>query len=81
MAATTFYLFATENYTQVATATGHGGDISFPATVRGWTEAMDCRHAPYTEQSITENCDVARHVRKKYILVNQDQLPDEHTAA
>ena len=81
MADSTFYLFDTETYAQVETATGHGGDVDFPASIGGWTEVLDCRHTPYTEKTIEENCNIARHVRKKYILINQAQLPAEHAGA
>lgn len=81
MADSTFYLFDTESYQQVDTAHGHAGDVTFPAHIGNWTEVLDCRHTPYTEQSIEENCNIARHVRKKYILINQDQLPAGHAEA
>lgn len=78
MADTTFYLFKAEDLTQTASVKGHAGDVDFPASVNDWTEVMDCRHTPYTEQSLAENCEVALGVRKKYILVNEAQLSKEH---
>jgi hypothetical protein len=81
MAETTFYLFNTEDCTRAGSAAGHAGDIEFPASVGGWTEVMDCRHAPYTDKSLAENCDIASHVRKKYILVDEAQLSNEHPSS
>ncbi|AWV88364.1 hypothetical protein [Bradymonas sediminis] len=77
MANTTFYLFKSEDATRAETAVGHGSDVEFPATIGGWTEVLDCRHTPYTEKSIAENCEFAQTVRKVYILVNEAQLSKE----
>lgn len=70
---TTFYLFKTEDDSKFGPVAGKGGDIDFPPTVGGWTEVLDCRHIPYTDKTIAENCELARGVRKKYIIVNADQ--------
>jgi len=57
-----------------------GNDVIFPDEFHGWTDVMDCRHAPYTDQSLEENCHIASHVRKPYILITSDQFEvDEPT--
>lgn len=80
MANTTFYLFKAEDASRAGHANGHAGDVDFPTSVGGWTEVLDCRHTPYTEQTIAENCEFALGVRKVYILVNEAQLSKEHPA-
>ena len=53
----------------------------FPDFVEGWTDVLDCRHPPYTDQSLDENCEIALHVRKPYILVDPSQLEEDDDAA
>lgn len=78
MADPKMYLYDTEDCTQFAEVHGRGGDVVFPPTVGTWTEVLDCRHEPYTGKSLAENCDLAHHVRKKYILVGEDQISKEN---
>lgn len=78
MTATTFYLFKAEDASRAGSAQGHAGDVDFPAEIGGWTSVLDCRHTPYTEQSIAENCEFAVGIHKQYILVNEGQLSTEH---
>lgn len=70
-------LIDTETHSQSAEATRVGQDVVFPDSVDGWTDVLDCRHPPYTDQSIDENCEIADHVRKPYILVDPSQLDEE----
>lgn len=64
----------TEDHARAGEARTSGQDVEFPDFVDGWTDVMDCRHPPYTEQSIDENCEIAHHVRKPYILVAPSRL-------
>ncbi|MEC9441197.1 MAG: hypothetical protein VYE40_08860 [Myxococcota bacterium] len=50
------------------------GEPYFPEHVRGWSDVLDCRHPPYTEKSIEDNCHFADHVHKPFILVNASDL-------
>ncbi len=50
-----------------------GLDVFFPAGI-GWTEVLDGRIAPYTEQAIEDVCHFAEHCRKEYVLVGRSQL-------
>lgn len=81
MASIKLYLYTTEDCARFGEARGRGGDVEFPPAVHGWTEVLDCRVEPYTAKSLAENCDLAHHVRKKYILVGDDQLSKEHPTA
>lgn len=76
---TTLYLYDTATSQRDSEATLVGSDVIFPAHVRGWSDVLDCRHTPYTEKSIEENCHFAEHVHKFYILVASSQL-DSHAA-
>lgn len=58
-------------------ATADGLDIYFPDGVRGWADVLDCRPEPYKDQSLEENCHLAEHVHKKYILVSEAQLAEQ----
>ena len=80
MAATKLYLFDTEGCTRFGEAIGRGGEVTFPPGIDAWTDVLDCRHEPYTGKSLAENCELAHHVRKKYILVGEDQLSKETPA-
>ncbi|MGM0555114.1 MAG: hypothetical protein ACQEVA_01935 [Myxococcota bacterium] len=78
MADSKLYLYETDECQRFDQATLEGKDVVFPATVNGWTDVMDCRCEPYDEKSLEENCDIASHVRKKYILVSEDQVSSEN---
>ena len=73
----TLYLYKAETAEEVATAEKSGLDVHFPPEIAGWTDVLDCREEPYTEQSIAENCAYAQQVHKKYILVEESQLAQE----
>lgn len=77
MPADKLYLYRTDDAERDSEVTGTGGDIVFPHHVRGWSDVLDCRVEPYTEQSLTENCDLAHHVRKRYILVRASQVAQQ----
>lgn len=51
-----------------------GLDVYFPDFVRGWSDVLDARIAPYTSQQLEEICHFAAHVHKKYVLVASSQL-------
>lgn len=57
-----------------------GLDVYFPAFVRGWSDVLDARIAPYTSQKIEDICHFAAHVHKKYILVAASQLKKDGLA-
>jgi hypothetical protein len=78
MASSKLYLYDTEDCSQFGEASGRGGDVTFPGAVRGWTDVLDCRVEPYVEKSLSDNCEIAHHVRKKYILVSEDQISQQH---
>lgn len=46
-----------------------GLDVFFPNNVRGWADVLDCRIAPFSSQTVEENCEFADTVRKKFVLV------------
>ena len=69
----TLHLFDVYTFQEVATPTLYGQDVAFPDFVRGWSDVLDSRVEPYTQQSIEEICRFAQHVHKKYILVTQAQ--------
>ncbi len=71
------YLYKAKTAEQSGTAEKAGLDVYFPSDVAGWTDVLDCREEPYTEQSIAENCAYARRVHKKYILVEESQIAQE----
>lgn len=52
-------------------------NLRTPEEIYGWKDVMDCRHPPYTDNSVEENCHLADHVRKPYILVEASQVEDE----
>lgn len=70
-------LYETESCEKVGEAEETDQDIVFPDFVDGWPDVLDCRHPPYTDQSLDENCDFAVHVRKPYILVDASQVEDD----
>jgi hypothetical protein len=78
MATPKLYLYDTEDCTRFSEAFGRGSEVNFPPTVHSWTDVLDCRHAPYTGKSLAENCEIAHHVRKKYILVEEAQISKEN---
>lgn len=49
-----------------------GLDVFFPDHVDGWSDVLDCRIPPYTEQTLDEIRDFASHVRKTFVLVKAD---------
>lgn len=78
MADQKLFLYSTDDCTRFDQAEIQGNDVVFPPTVNGWTDVLDCRHEPYDEKTLEENCDIAVHVRKKYILVDEDQVSIEN---
>lgn len=70
---TKLHLFDVQTFEKVATVEPKGLDVPFPDFVRGWSDVLDSRLSPYTEQTIEEICHFADHVNKKYILVTDDQ--------
>lgn len=78
MADPKLFLYTTDECQRFDRAKLEGKDVVFPAAVNGWTDVLDCRGEPYHEKSLEENCDIASHVRKKYILVSEDQVSVEH---
>ena len=70
-------LFDTETHREAGRAHLEGNDVVFPDNILGWTDVMDCRHEPYTDHSIDENCELAHHVRKPYILVTPEQVESD----
>lgn len=74
-AATKLYLYETRTCRQFAEVEADGLDVFFPQSVRGWPDVLDCRIAPYDDRTLEENCEYAAHVRKFYILIREDQLP------
>ena len=71
------YLYDAQTGQQVGTAERTGLDVYFPAGIAGWTDVLDCREEPYTENSIAKNCAFAQRVHKKFILIHQSQLDEE----
>ena len=71
------YLYESSTQNRFGEATLQGQDVFFPDGVRGWSDVLDCRPEPYTAQSLEENCHIAEHVHKKFILVSQAQI-DKH---
>lgn len=78
MATSKLFLYDTEDCSRFCEVSGRGSDVTFPHTVHAWTDVLDCRHEPYTDKSLAENCDLALHVRKKYILVGEAQISKEN---
>ena len=78
MAPPKLYLYDTEDCSRFAQVSTDGSDVVFPPNVLAWTEVLDCRVEPYTEHSLAENCELAHHVRKKYILVRDEQVSKEN---
>jgi len=70
-------LFDSETAERVGEAEVVEQNLRTPGDIRGWKEVMDCRHPPYTDHSLEENCELADHVRKPYILVEASQIVDE----
>lgn len=67
----------TEGQTSVGDARASGQDVEFPSFIDGWTDILDARHPPYTDQSLEELCSLAHHVRKPYLLVEPSQIEDD----
>lgn len=80
MAANKLFLYHADDCARFAEVGGAGMDLVFPPNVRDWTDVLDCRVEPYIEKSLAENCDIAHHVRKRYILVSDEQVSKEHPA-
>lgn len=76
----TFYLYDADTAQEAGTAEKSGLDMYFPSDVAGWTDVLDCRDEPYTDQSIAENCTFAQRVHKNYILVDESQIAQETPA-
>jgi hypothetical protein len=53
------------------------GEPQFPEFVDDWTDVLDCRSKPYTDRDIETNCELARGVRKAYILVGKKYLSEQ----
>jgi len=70
-------LFDSETCERVGEAEIVEQNLKTPGDIFGWKDVMDCRHPPYTDNSVEENCHLADHVRKPYILVAADQVEDE----
>lgn len=77
MADKELYLYDARTAEQAGSAESTGLDVFFPGHIGGWTDVLDCREEPYTEQSIVENCTYALRVHKKYILVGESQIAQE----
>ncbi len=77
MAKQSLYLYDAHNAEQLSPIERSGLDVFFPPEIAGWTDVLDCREEPYTEQSIAENCAYALRVHKKYILVGESQIAQE----
>ena len=73
MSDSTLYLVDSDTLSLHGEAHQDGQDVVFPDDINGWTDVMDCRGEPYDENSIAENCELAHHVRKFYILVTPSQ--------
>lgn len=78
MAESKLYLYSADECIRFGEVQGRGGDVEFPTSVRAWTDVLDCRVEPYTEHSLAENCEIAHHVRKRFILVSEEQLSKEN---
>ena len=48
-------------------------DVFFPSGIQ-WTDVLDGRITPYTEQAIEDVCHFAEHCRKDYVLAKRSQL-------
>ena len=77
MADDVLYLYRSSTGDEAGEAEKSGLDVYFPSGIDGWTDVLDCREEPYTEQSIAENCAYAQRVHKKYILVHESQIAQE----
>lgn len=77
MADEVLYLYKASTGEEAGEATPANLDVDFPPHVDDWTDVLDCREEPYTEQSIAENCAYAQQVHKKYILVGESQIAQE----
>ena len=53
----------------VGPVSGAKGDVSFPPSVRGWSEVLDCRTGRLAEMPLDAVRDFAAHSRKRYVLV------------
>lgn len=74
-------LFETQTCEKFAEVESEGLDVFFPTAVRGWSDVLDCRIAPYDARSIEENCEFALGCRKFYILVHASQVTETPTAS
>jgi hypothetical protein len=77
MSDSTLYLVDSDTKSLHGEARRDGQDVVFPEDINGWTDVMDCRGEPYAEKSVEENCELAHHVRKFYILITPEQW-EEH---
>ena len=77
MSNTSLFLFDAKSAEESGSAEKSGLDVYFPPHIAGWTDVLDCREEPYTDQSIAENCAYAKRVNKKYILVDESQIAQE----
>ncbi|QED27285.1 hypothetical protein FRD01_08520 [Microvenator marinus] len=59
----------------VADVKTSGLDVLFPQGIT-WSEVLDCRITPFSDQTVEENCEFATEVHKFYILraPEQDEL-------
>ena len=73
-------LVETRHGTHFAGVEAQGLDVDFPPEVRGWSDVLDCRDEPYTDEStwpMERLCEFAQHVRKRFILVPQARLASD----
>jgi len=66
-------LFDVDTQSQVSEVQSSMTDVFFDPPI-GWTEVLDCRISPYDQRSLEENCDFAKGVHKKFILITHDQV-------
>jgi hypothetical protein len=74
MADPTPWLIDTTTGAKLAQATSEGSETTLPDGYK-WTWCLDGRHEPYNELELEEVMSRARVNRKRYLLVNESQLP------
>jgi hypothetical protein len=74
---TTLLLYETDRCKRFAEVEADGLDVDFPPEVGSWSHVLDCRIEPYTEHTLEENCHLAQHVRKRFILVTAEQAVED----
>lgn len=74
-------VIATEDCERAGFASEGERDVDFPTFIDGWTDILDCRHPPYSDQSLETNCEFAEHVRKPYLLVPAERLEEDEAPA